>query len=132
MSDSLKPISMNVKRNTGSLSLYSTLLLVFVLLNTVDLAGQPGHKRQEIGWLPGVQPFSLWSHGTILLPRDWTDNSLRQIVRVSIGGTTLRVRLSNEFSKAPVTMRSVQIAASAGQGVIDEFNKRKTYIQWRS
>jgi len=110
---------MNVKRNTGSLSLYSTLLLVFVLLNTADLAGQPGHKKTG-NWV------ATWSTALQLVePRNnppspgLTDNSLRQIVRVSIGGTTLRVRLSNEFSKAPVTMRSVQIAASAGQGVID-------------
>ena len=43
-----------------------------------------------------------------------TDNSLRQVVRVSIGGKTLRVKFSNEYSLNPVTMHSVQIAASAG------------------
>ncbi len=43
-----------------------------------------------------------------------TNNSLRQVVRVSIGGDTLRVRFSNEFSTSPVTMKSVQIAVSTG------------------
>jgi lysophospholipase L1-like esterase len=47
-----------------------------------------------------------------------TNNSLRQIVRVSIGGDTLRVRLSNEFSAGAVTMNSVQIAVSTGGGTI--------------
>ena len=47
-----------------------------------------------------------------------TNNSLRQVVRVSIGGDTLRVRFSNEFSTGAVTMKSVQIAVSTGGGTI--------------
>jgi lysophospholipase L1-like esterase len=119
MSDSLKPIAMNVKRNEGSLSLYSALLLAFVLLNTATLSGQHGRKKTE-KWV------ATWSTALQLVePRNnppspgLTDNSLRQIVRVSIGGKALRLKLSNEFSKEPVTLHSVQIAASAGQGAID-------------
>jgi lysophospholipase L1-like esterase len=48
-----------------------------------------------------------------------TNNSLRQVVRVSIGGDTLRVKFSNEFSTRPVTMNSVQIAVSTGSGAIN-------------
>ncbi|MBN2104940.1 SGNH/GDSL hydrolase family protein [bacterium] len=48
-----------------------------------------------------------------------TDNSLRQIVCVSIGGETIRVRFSNEFSTSPVTLKSVHIALSLGESVID-------------
>jgi lysophospholipase L1-like esterase len=48
-----------------------------------------------------------------------TNNSLRQIVRVSIGGKTLRVRFSNEFSPSAVTMKSVQIAVSNGGSAIN-------------
>jgi lysophospholipase L1-like esterase len=48
-----------------------------------------------------------------------TNNSLRQVVRVSIGGDTLRARLSNEFSTSAVTMKSIQIAVSTGAGTID-------------
>jgi lysophospholipase L1-like esterase len=47
-----------------------------------------------------------------------TNNSLRQIIRVSIGGDTLRVRFSNEFSTSAVTMKSVQIAVSTGGSTI--------------
>lgn len=49
-----------------------------------------------------------------------TGNSLRQVVRVSIGGEALRVKFSNEFSKSPVTIHSVQIAASAGGSQINQ------------
>src|SRR4051812_36361786 len=43
-----------------------------------------------------------------------TNNTLRQVVCVSIGGKNLRMRFSNEFSKSPVTMKVVQIAVSKG------------------
>lgn len=48
-----------------------------------------------------------------------TNNTLRQIVRVSIGGNTLRLRFSNAFSNSPVTMKNVQIAVSKQGSVID-------------
>jgi lysophospholipase L1-like esterase len=48
-----------------------------------------------------------------------TNNSLRQVVRVSLGGDTLRVKFSNEFSTSSVTMNSVQIAVSTGGNTIN-------------
>lgn len=48
-----------------------------------------------------------------------TGNSLRQIVRVSIGGNTVQLRFSNEFSKSPVTMKTVQIAVSKEGSAVD-------------
>lgn len=44
---------------------------------------------------------------------DLTDATLRQIVRVSIGGKRLRVRLSNAFGTAPLTIDAASIALSA-------------------
>jgi lysophospholipase L1-like esterase len=41
-----------------------------------------------------------------------TDTTLRQIVSVSIGGSRLRLRLSNAFGDGPVTMTSVHVAVS--------------------
>lgn len=42
-----------------------------------------------------------------------TDRSVRQVVRVSIGGDVLRLRLSNEFGTEPVVISSVYIAEAA-------------------
>ena len=39
-----------------------------------------------------------------------TGKSIRQIVRVSIGGSVLRLHLSNEYSKQPVEIKSIYIA----------------------
>ena len=44
---------------------------------------------------------------------DLTDATLRQVVRISLGGKQLRVRLSNVFGNAPLTIGAVSIARSA-------------------
>lgn len=44
---------------------------------------------------------------------DLTDATLRQIVRVTIGGKRLRVRLSNAFGAAPLVVSAASIALSA-------------------
>ena len=48
-----------------------------------------------------------------------SNNTFRQVLRVSIGGDSLRVRFSNEFSTNPVTLKKVQLAVSKGGSNID-------------
>lgn len=48
-----------------------------------------------------------------------SNNTLRQVVRVSLGGDSLRVKFSNEFSKSPVTMKAIHIAISVDSSKID-------------
>lgn len=43
-------------------------------------------------------------------------NTLRQIVRVSLGGQRLRVRFSNAFGDGPLTIDAAHLATSAGGG----------------
>lgn len=57
-----------------------------------------------------------------------SNNTLRQIVRVSIGGDSLRIRFSNEFSNGPVTLNSVHIAVSHGNGTIDTTTNKTLYF----
>ncbi|RPI02713.1 MAG: SGNH/GDSL hydrolase family protein, partial [Ignavibacteriae bacterium] len=57
-----------------------------------------------------------------------SNNTIRQIVHVSIGGDSLRVRFSNEFSNSPVTMKSVHIAVSMGGGKIDSSTDKAIYF----
>ena len=46
------------------------------------------------------------------------NNTLRQIVYVSIGGSTLRVQFSNAFGTSPVTINAAHIAlATSGSGI---------------
>ena len=57
-----------------------------------------------------------------------SNNTLRQIVHVSIGGDSLRMRFSNEFSKSSVTLNSVHIAVSKGNGTIDTTTDKALYF----
>lgn len=48
----------------------------------------------------------------------FTDATLRQIVHVSIGGKKIRLRFSNDFGTAPLTIDSAHVALSAGESKI--------------
>lgn len=48
-----------------------------------------------------------------------TNQTIRQIVRVSIGGKRLQMKFSNAFSTKPVTMKAVHLALSKGGSAID-------------
>ena len=52
------------------------------------------------------------------------NNTLRQVVCVSIGGDRLRVHFSNLFGTTPVTLESVHIALSKGESSIDPATDR--------
>lgn len=48
-----------------------------------------------------------------------SNNTLRQIVHVTLGGSQVRLQFSNEFGNGPVVMNSVHIAKSTGTHRID-------------
>ena len=48
-----------------------------------------------------------------LAAEDYPDATVRQIVRLSLGGETLRVRLSNAFGTQPLTIKAAHLAVSA-------------------
>jgi len=106
-------------KHLRSLHLHSIALLACILLNTWNSTGQSGSEttKKWVGtWSTGLQLVETRNNPPA---PGLTDNSLRQVVRVSIGGDVIRVKFSNEFSKSPVTMHSVQIAASTGGNAID-------------
>lgn len=110
-------------------SVSQSLLLiptVSLLLCTLTLFGfsNPGHPKERHAaakvWV------GTWGTARQLVePNNMppvpglSNNTLRQVVCVSIGGKRLRLKFSNEFSKSPVTMKTVQIAVSKGGSAID-------------
>ena len=59
-----------------------------------------------------------------------TNRSVRQIVKVSIGGSTIRVRFSNEQSTQPVVIRSIYIAHSLDSFAINP--KSAQYLKFNN
>jgi lysophospholipase L1-like esterase len=103
-------------------SFHGTLVLIMVFFTFISFSygqqsGTSNAAKKWVGtWSTAPQ---LVEPGNMPPSPGLTNNSLRQVVRVSIGGDTLRVRFSNEFSTSPVTMKSVQIAVSTGGSTID-------------
>lgn len=60
------------------------------------------------------------------------DTTLRQVVRVSLGGERLRCRFSNAFGKTALTVLSAHIARSAGRGAIQTHTDRALTFGGRS
>ncbi len=48
-----------------------------------------------------------------------SNNTLRQIIHVTLGGSKLRVQFSNAYGSSPVTINAARIAVSKGASVID-------------
>lgn len=95
----------------------------FALLAVLALAGCNGIKTT-----PSTPDHWIGTWGTSLqlvepgnMPPEpgLAGNTLRQIVRVSLGGSTLRARFSNEFGTSPLTLNAVHLAASLGGSAID-------------
>jgi lysophospholipase L1-like esterase len=110
------------------LNFYTFAYLVFFILSAGSTHCKTGNESGKIWvgtWSTAPQ---LVEPGNMPPLPGLTNNTLRQIVRVSIGGDTMRLRFCNIFSREPVVMKSVQIAVSAGGSAIYEpTNKKLTF-----
>ena len=74
-------------------------------------------SKQWVGtW--SCAPYAVGNNNTPSSPY-LQNNTLRQVVRVSIGGDTIRLKFSNKTGTTPVTMNAVSIAVSTGGSSID-------------
>ncbi|MBK8945968.1 MAG: T9SS type A sorting domain-containing protein [Ignavibacteriae bacterium] len=81
------------------------------------------NKQKWIGtWSTALQ---LVETGNNPPPPGLANNTIRQIVRVSIGGESIRLKLSNEFSTNQVILKEVHIALSLGNGIIDSLSSKQ-------
>jgi lysophospholipase L1-like esterase len=95
----------------------STIRLYKLALSLIILAGVCQVRGAEWIGTWGTSP-QLTEQRNLPPSPGLTGNTLRQIVKVSIGGKKLRVRFSNDFGTDPVTMKSVHLALSSGGSAI--------------
>ncbi|QNQ08411.1 SGNH/GDSL hydrolase family protein [Sphingomonas alpina] len=74
-------------------------------------------------WVPGwsASPQAVWGEGFVLpagVPVSLEDRTVRQVVRIGIGGTRVRIRLSNAYGRSPVRIAGVHLARSTGGSAI--------------
>jgi lysophospholipase L1-like esterase len=85
---------------------FSFALAVLLLLPA------PGLAQHWVGsWAASQQ---IPEPGNALRPEQLTDLTLRQLMRVTLGGPRLRIRLANTFGTAPLRIDSVHIARTPG------------------
>ena len=93
------------------------------MLAVVTVACHSGPSPRAV---PEARWLATWQASPQLVePRNMppapglTGNTLRQMIRVSRGGTRWRFRLSNEFGDGPLVISSVHVARSRGRDTID-------------
>ncbi|KGN40136.1 SGNH/GDSL hydrolase family protein [Knoellia aerolata] len=95
------------------------VLVVALTLLPQDATSSPGAATDQVGtWGTAADATSL----------ALADQTVRNIVRTSVGGTNLRVSLSNAFGSRAVTFDSVWAGtAGAGAAVVAGTNRRVTF-----
>ncbi|MDO3382426.1 SGNH/GDSL hydrolase family protein [Gilvimarinus algae] len=115
-----------MKLNAGSLR-YSLVLLAVLMSLTAACSSNEKERQINAADSPAnTQWVGTWATAPQLTePRNnppepgLEGNTLRQVFRVSLGGDTLRMRFSNEFSESPVTLKRVALATARGASNID-------------
>lgn len=90
-------------------------------LLTVGIALAGGH------WVGtwGTAPQLVEPHNNPPAP-GLSNNSLREIVQVSIGGKTVRLKLTNEFSQQPTEIKAIELAVAKTAGSSYEIDEKTT------
>ena len=100
--------------------------LVFAALAGTALAA-PAH------WVASWAASQMIADPANALPPDqMTDSTLRQVIRLSIGGKELRLVLSNAFGTTPLHLKAVHLAAALPGGAIDPASDHPLTFDGRS
>ena len=97
--------------------------LAFAAALTAGL-GSPLLAAEDGGWIPtwAASPQPVWDadfFAPVAIPRSLRDQTIRQVARVSLGGSQVRVEFSNEYGTRPLVIGAAHVAL-AGKGVAIE------------
>jgi lysophospholipase L1-like esterase len=91
----------------------------FVLMAAAAAAAPAGRAAGDHWVTSWATAEQIVEPANALAPADLTDTTLRQIVRLSVGGSAFRLVLSNAFGTAPLHLTSVHVARALGADAID-------------
>ena len=81
-------------------------------------------RAAAIGWPPGPS-----ARNGLPAPLAIDGQTLRQVVHVSLGGKTVRVRLSNAYGTSALVIGAAHVALSAGNGAIVDGTDRRPDVR---
>ena len=98
---------------------------LFVLSFFIVFSGHAQQERWVGTWACAPQTVDK---GFMPYNNQMTNRSVRQVVKVSIGGSAIRLQLSNELSSEPVEITSVYVAKAEEGAEIQKNSAR--YLQF--
>lgn len=116
--------------------LSATILIFFALVIGCKTASVSKKTNQDNKWVASWSTANFGVGANDMPPAPGLHgNTIRQIVRVSIGGEVLKLKLSNLFGEEDMTIKSVSIAQANESFLIDNstlrqltFGKKKGFI----
>src|SRR5574344_1784963 len=112
--------------------MYNMKKLLPILILTLSLMTSLNTRAQVKHWTGTWATAPEYTGPSDMPVSTLSNHSLRQVVRVSVGGDVVRLKLSNEFGISPVDIKSVYIALAGDSCEIQnktvaflKFNNRK-------
>jgi lysophospholipase L1-like esterase len=104
-------------KHEAFLIVFAALAILVLLPNSCEAqSALPGKGDQWVGtWVSAPQ---LVEPGNMPPPPGMADTTLRQVVHVTLGGKWIRVKFSNSFGGAPLSIKSAHVALFAGGAAI--------------
>lgn len=107
-------------------TLLAAVATAVVLQTGTSMAQSPGALPWISTWTASPQPG--WDASFVLptgMPEALQDQTLRETVKISVGGSRLRVVLSNKYGTQPLVIGRAQVARSVGSDAIDPSSDRR-------
>jgi lysophospholipase L1-like esterase len=86
----------------------AVLFIVVLLIFTSSQAWATDHDTWVATW--GASPYSFLNLDNAGTPEPFENQTIRQILRISVGGEKLRIRLSNEMGETPLKIGAASVA----------------------
>jgi lysophospholipase L1-like esterase len=103
----------------GSIARVAAALLAVI---AIGMSGRSTHAHD--GDRDGADWVATWAESPDSTSLTFSGQTIREVVRVSIGGRRLRVRLSNEMGTAPLTVGAAHLAIAGPGGTIQSGTDR--------
>src|SRR5690349_18698127 len=80
-----------------------------------------GAAEKSDRWIAtwGASPFGFVAFGPAPAPAPFKNQTLRQKLRISVGGNQLRVRFSNELGTTPLAIAAATVALAGKESAVD-------------
>ncbi|WP_329062338.1 SGNH/GDSL hydrolase family protein [Amycolatopsis sp. NBC_01480] len=113
------------RRHSTAFRTAALLLVTAGALSSCSTGPPPAPATDACGAAAPAGPVDTWTAAPARLSGPYQDKTIREVVHTSIGGTSVRLRLSNVFGTTAVRFDSVWAGAqSDGAGLVAGSNQR--------